>query len=177
MNYYSLLNTPVIQYPSGRKIGVLSDIFLKENTTEVLGIVATNRSLVYSNRLYKPFDIIYVGTQEISVVGPGIKFVKVPKAENPISFKELIGLKTLSDKNSENIGTVKDGYFDMEAGSLTELLVGGSIADDIINGRKVLKTEAIREENGIVKAKNPLLIPKSGGLKAIARRSNYDKTN
>ena len=67
LNYYSLLNTPVIQYPSGRKIGTVSDIFLKENSTEIFGIVATNKSLIYQNRLYVPNDIIYTGTHEVSV--------------------------------------------------------------------------------------------------------------
>ncbi len=169
MNYYSLLNTPVIQYPSGRKLGVVSDVFIKENSTEIFGIVAKNRSLIYQNRLYSPKDIIYFGTREVSVVGPGSKFIKNPKAE-VLSFKEMIGKKTVSDNKSVNIGTVKDGYFDMEMGSLTELLIGGSIADDIINGRKILRLTSLNEENGILKAENPSVTPRLKGLKAISHK-------
>ena len=97
MNYYSLLNTPVIQYPSGRKIGTVSDIFLKENSTEIFGLVATNRSLIYQNRLFVPGDIIYTGTHEVSVMGPGVKFIKAPK-EKYLSFRNIIGLKTVSSE-------------------------------------------------------------------------------
>lgn len=171
MNYYSLLNTPVIQYPSGRKLGVVSDIFIKENSTEIFGIVAKNRSLVYQNRLFSPKDIIYFGTHEVSVVGPGTKFLKNPKGK-VLSFRDMIGKKTVSDNKSVNIGTVKDGYFDMEMGSLTELLIGGSIADDLINGRKILRLSSINEENGILRAENPALIPRLKGLKAISHKES-----
>lgn len=167
MNYYTILNTPVIQYPSERKIGTVSDIFLKENSTEIIGIVATNRSLIYQNRLFKKGDILYAGTAEVSVKGPGIKFIKAPKEPEFISFKKLIGIKAAPEGDNFYIGTVKDGYFDMEAGNLTELLMGRGVADDIINGRKILKADAIKTENGILRAKNPSLISKSRGLAAL----------
>lgn len=176
LNYYSLLNTPVIQYPSGRKIGTVSDIFLKENSTEIFGIVATNRSLIYQNRLYAPGDIIYTGTHEVSVFGPGVKFIKAPK-EKFLSFRHIIGLKTVPAGSSVSIGTVKDGFFDMEAGSLTELLIGKSIADDIINGRKLLRADSITEEHGLIKAENPALLSNGKGLKALGARSSYDKNS
>ena len=148
MNYYSLLNTPVIQYPSGRRIGTVSDVFLKENSTEIFGIVATNKTLIYRNRLYTPQDIIYTGTHEVSVFGPGVKFIKEPM-EKCLSFRHIIGLKAMPFESNVSIGTIKDGFFDMETGSLTGLLIGKSIADDIINGRKLLRTDSIKEENGI----------------------------
>ncbi len=176
MNYYSLLNTPVIQYPSGRKIGTVSDIFLKENSTEIFGIVATNRSLIYQNRLYVPGDIIHVGTYEVSVIGPGLKFIKSPR-EKYLSFRHLIGLKTVPEGSTTSLGTVKDGFFDMEAGSLTRLLIGKSIADDIINGRKLLSADSLKEEDGLLKAGNPALMPRGKGLKALGIRSSYDKNN
>lgn len=176
MNYYSLLNTPVIQYPSGRKIGIVSDIFLKENSTEIFGLVATNRSLIYQNRLFVPHDIIYTGTHEVSVMGPGVKFIKAPK-EKYLSFRNIIGLKTVSSESNISIGTVKDGFFDMEAGSLTELLIGKSITDDILNGRKLLTADSIKKEDGLLKAENPALIPNGKGLKALGLRSSYDKNS
>ncbi len=176
MNYYSLLNTPVIQYPSGRKIGTVSDIFLKENSTEIFGIVATNRSLIYQNRLYVPQDIIYTGTREVSVLGPGVKFIHAPK-EKYLSFRHIIGLKAVPSESNISIGTVKDGFFDMETGSLTELLIGKSITDDILNGRKLLKADSLMKENGILKAENPALIPNGKGLRALGLRSSYDKNN
>ncbi len=169
MNYYSLLNTPVIQYPSGRKLGVVSDIFIKENSTEIFGIVAKNRSLIYQNRLFSPKDIIHFGTHEVSVVGPGTKFMNHPK-EKVLSFRQMIGRKTVSDNKSVNIGTVKDGYFDMEMGSLTELLIGGNFADDLINGRKILRLSSINEEDGVLRAENPSLVPRLKGLKAISHK-------
>ena len=176
MNYYSLLNTPVIQYPSGRKIGTVSDIFLKENSTEIFGIVATNKSLIYQNRLYVPNDIIYTGTHEVSVFGPGVKFIKAPK-EKYLSFRHIIGLKTVYSASLKSIGTVKDGFFDMEAGSLTELLIGKSITDDIINGRKLLRADSLCEENGLLKAENPFLTSNGKGLKALSLRSSYYNSN
>ncbi len=176
MNYYSLLNTPVIQYPSGRKIGTVSDVFLKENSTEIFGIVATNRSLIYQNRLFTPGDIIYTGTREVSVIGPGVKFIKTPK-EKYLSFRHVIGLKAVPLENNTSFGIVKDGFFDMEAGSLTELLIGKSITDDILNGRKLLRADSLKEENGVLKAENPALIPKGKGIKALTLRSSYDKNN
>lgn len=176
MNYYSLLNTPVIQYPSGRKIGTVSDIFLKENSTEIFGLVATNRSLIYQNRLYVPGDIIYTGTREVSVFGPGVKFIKAPK-ESFLSFRHLIGLKAVPSESNISIGTVKDGFFDMEAGSLTGLLIGKSITDDILNGRKLLTVDSLKEENGLLKAENPAIIPNGKGLKALGLRSSYDKND
>ena len=176
MNYYSLLNTPVIQYPSGRKIGTVSDIFLKENSTEIFGLVATNRSLIYQNRLYVPGDIIYTGTREVSVFGPGVKFIKAPK-ESFLSFRHLIGLKAVPSERNISIGTVKDGFFDMEAGSLTGLLIGKSITDDILNGRKLLTADSLKEENGLLKAENPAIIPNGKGLKALGLRSSYDKND
>ena len=72
---------------------------------------------------------------------------------------------------------MKDGYFDMEAGSLTELLIGGSLADDLLHGRKRLIADSIREENGVVMAKNPALLSRSKGLRALSVRSKYDKSN
>ncbi len=174
MNYYSILNTPVIQIPSGRKMGTVSDILIKENSTEIIGIVATNRSLIYQNRLFKNEDILYCVTEKIAVRGPGTKFLKYPKEPDLISFKELIGLKAAPENSRIYIGTVKDGYFDMEAGVLSELLIGGNIADDIIYGRKILKADSIKNENGILKAKNPSLFQKNRGLKAL---STKNKTN
>ncbi|MDO5477864.1 MAG: hypothetical protein Q4G23_01735, partial [Clostridia bacterium] len=85
--------------------------------------------------------------------------------------------KTVSSDNYKSIGTVKDGYFDMEAGSLTELLIGKSITDDLLNGRKLLRADSIHEENGLLKAKNPALISNGKGLKALGARSSYDKNN
>lgn len=176
MNYYSLINTPVTHYTSGRKLGVVSDVYLKDNSTEILGFVATNRSLVYQNRLFYPEDILDISPQRVSVYGPGIRFLKTPKEPDAVSFKRLIGLKAAPENNRVRIiGTVKDGYFDMETGSLTELLIGRGFADDLINGRHLLKADSLKEENGIVKARNPSLIAKSNGLKALASRSSYDK--
>mgnify|MGYP000013746580 FL=1 len=167
MNYYTILNTPVTEYPSGRRIGAVSDIYIKENSTEIIGIVAKNRSLIYQNRLFKKGDILYTGTDEVSVRGPGIKFLKEPKEPGIISFKKLIGLKASSFDNNFYIGTVKDGFFDMEQGTLTELLMGRGIADDLLNGRKILRADSYKTENGVLKAKNPALISKSRFIFAL----------
>ena len=161
MNYYTILNTPVTEYPSGRRIGAVSDIYIKENSTEIIGIVAKNRSLIYQNRLFKKGDILYTGTDEVSVRGPGI-----------ISFKKLIGLKASSFDNNFYIGTVKDGFFDMEQGTLTELLMGRGIADDLLNGRKILRADSYKTENGVLKAKNPALISKSRFIFALPSKKH-----
>lgn len=155
------MNTPVTEYPSGRKIGIVSDVYIKENSTEIIGIVAKNRSLIYQNRLFKKGDILYTGTNEVTVRGPGIKFIKEPKEPGILSFKNLIGLKASSFDNNLYIGTVKDGFFDMEHGTLTELLMGRGIADDLLNGRKILRADSYKTEDGILKAKNPAVISKT----------------
>ncbi len=176
MNYYSLINTPVIQHPSRRKMGAVSDVFLRKDSLEIRGIVATNRSLIYQNRLFYISDILYADTNAVIVCGTGRRFIKSPNDSECLSFKRLLGQTAMSD-NSTSIGTVKDGYFDMEAGSLTELLIGGSLADDLLHGRKRLIADSIREENGVVMAKNPALLSRSKGLRALSVRSKYDKSN
>ena len=82
--------------------------------------------------------------------------------ENVMKFKEKM----------KYLGQIKDGNFDMELGYLSEILLGGSIADDILNGRKILRTDSIKEKGGFLFAKDPLIFEKSKGLRAISERSN-----
>lgn len=165
MNYYSILNTPVIEYFSKKKLGTVQDVFMKENSAEIIGIAVASKGLHLFGRLFKPENILFAGINEISVMGPGEKYIFRPTESFAISFKKLIGLKTASYENNTLMGTVKDGYFDMEAGILTELSIGQGLADDLINGRKILSADSFKEENGILRAKNPELTSKERGLK------------
>ncbi|MDP4133916.1 MAG: hypothetical protein Q8882_07875 [Bacillota bacterium] len=167
MNYYSLLNAPVISFPTGRKIGELSDVLLLDNSTLIFGVIATNRSLIYSNRLFKTSDILYMSKDTVTVSGLGERFVKIPKAEGSISFKKAIENNALSDRKHKIIGMVKDGYFDMETGSLTELLVGGSIADDLIHGRRLVRCDSLSLKDGSLTAENPVEFEGSRELRRL----------
>lgn len=162
-NYYSLLNTPVTEYCSGRKIGYVDDIYLKENSTEIIGISAKKGSLIYRSRLFTREHILFTGINKVSVKGFGTGFFLRPKIPKAVSFKHLIGLKAEADDNNIFIGTVKDGYFDMEAGRFSALLIGRGIADDLLTGRKFLTAEAFKTENGVLKVKNPSVISKRRG--------------
>lgn len=157
------MNTPVIEYLSGRKIGTVDDIYLKENSAEIIGLLAKNSSLIYRNRLFTKENILFTGINGVSVNGSGTGFFLSPKIPKAYSFKKVIGLKAESDENNLFIGTVKDGYFDMEAGRFFALLIGRGIADDLLSGRKILTADAFKTENGVLKVKNPSVITKKRG--------------
>lgn len=164
LNYYSLLNTPVIEYPSRKHLGTVSDIFIKENSSEIIGMAAKSNGLIYQNRLFNSEDILYAGTDYLSVHGFGKRFFAHPSEPGFLSFRALIGLDAAPYEGKEYIGKVKDGYFDMEAGSLTEVLIGKGLADDILSGRRLLKADSYKTEDGILRVENPSLIPKSRGF-------------
>lgn len=171
MNYYTILNTPVTEYPSGRHFGTVSDIFIKENSSEIFGISAKNMSLIYQNRLFNIRDILYSGADGVTVRGPGKRFLNHPNEAGLLSFRGLLGLKASPDDNDLFIGKVKDGYFDMETGTLTELVIGKSIADDLLSGRKILRADAYQTEGGILRVKNPSLMQKSRGLISLMQKT------
>ncbi len=171
LNYYSILNTPVIEYPTKKPLGKVSDIFIKENSSEIIGIAAKSNGLIYQNRLFNSEDILYAGTDRLSVHGFGKRFFTHPSEPGFLSFRALIGLEAASHEGKEYIGKVKDGYFDMEAGSLTELLIGKNLADDIVSGRKLLRAASYRTENGILRVENPSLISKSRGFLPLMQKN------
>ncbi|MGM9551678.1 MAG: PRC-barrel domain-containing protein [Clostridia bacterium] len=124
----------------GKCYGRLSDILVNKGTNEILGIISTNDSFVYKNRLFNREDIISSDETSIYVKGFGEKFVKVIPIEDYQSCENDIYKRKAVLTDGRNVGKIQNMNFDLETGIMTEFEIGSSIAEDLLKGRKICRT-------------------------------------
>lgn len=169
MNYYTLINLPVFERRSGKKIGRLTDVLIYENEKRIFGMVATNKNVIYANRMFLRDDIYAVTNDFVIVEGRGEKFVRAPRTSGFISFKNAVENTKLKDEQKNLLGIVRDGYFDMEIGELTDLLIGHGFADDLIHGRQIVSVAGITKKDTELIAQRPELREKNRGIKRLLK--------
>lgn len=127
---------------TNKYFGRLSDILVNKDTNKIIGIISKNDSLIYRHRLFYIEDVCGMDEVNVFVTGFGEKFVKV--VPTFMDFKscenDIFKRKAIFSDGSE-AGKIQNINFDFESGSMTEVEIGASIAQDLLEGRMICPTQ------------------------------------
>ena len=144
MKARDILGLPII-YDDGRKSpGFLKDIIINICEKQVNAFVAEKTGF-RKNRLIFGFDNIRdIGggaliVKSISGVDKCIEYKKSCNTNKSLSDidKKKIEIKVYS-KNGEDLGLVKDIFFDLQTGYIEAFELSNGLIEDIIEGRKII---------------------------------------
>ena len=137
-SYLGLKGRRVSSKDTDKYFGRLSDILVNKDTSEIIGIISKNESIIYKHRLFFMRDIVKTDELCIQVKGYGEKFIKVvPLYEDFKSCENDIFKKRALYPSGRTAGFVRDISFNFEAGVMSGFEVGSSLIQDLINGRLV----------------------------------------
>jgi uncharacterized protein YrrD len=122
---------------SGKYFGRLSDIIVNKGTNKIAGIVSEKDSFMFHKRFFKSSDIESVDNLHVYVSGDGEKFsndAKYQSVGNDIYRRNAV----LSD--GREAGKIQNINLNLESGTITGFEIGSSIADDLLEGRKICRT-------------------------------------
>jgi len=172
LSFSRLLNLPVIDKISGKKIGRLTDVYLTKGTNEIYAIVVTCGSIIYRNKIIKSSDVLYIAGDAV--------YVNLKNHDKNISAETKSYLKDLVDKEAFNdkgnfLGKIKEGIFDVEAGYLEEIEIGRGFTDDLMRGRPRLKVNGnldISKDSVTVETLKNSLRESKKGIKNIVKKGS-----
>jgi len=120
--------------------GRLSDILVNKETNNIIGIVSKNDSLLYRYRFFPTEDIVYLDELKVYVRGRGEKFVRVIPCEGEFhSVENDIFKRRAVLPDGSDAGKIQNISIDFNLGAVTGFEVGSSLAQDLLNGRKICR--------------------------------------
>lgn len=141
-SFLKLKGRRVTENNTKKYFGRLSDILVNKDTSEIIGIISKNDSLIYRHRLFYIKDVVGRDELSIYVTGFGERFVKVvPIFTDYKSCGNDIYKRKAVLEDGSVIGKVQNMNFNLEAGILTEFEIGSSLAQDLLNGRIICPTQ------------------------------------
>ena len=141
-SFCALLGKKVCCKKTNKCFGRLSDILVSKGTNEIIGIVAKNDSLIYPRRFFYFEDICDKDSVNIFVSGFGEKFMKVVPifAEFKSIEADMLKRKAVFPDGRE-AGKIQNINLNMETGTIEGFEIGISIIQDLLNGRKLCRTQ------------------------------------
>lgn len=113
---------------SGKKIGIVEDIFINFYEGKVIGLEISNYSLFSKKNFVKYEDIISIDKEII--VRNSIKY-------NGIKLKDIKGMEII-DKNGNIKGTIEDLIIRENDFSIKGLLISTGVIDKLLKGKQIL---------------------------------------
>lgn len=171
-SFARLYHLPVIERTTRRKIGLLSDVYVKKESGELIAVEVTNENILYRKRLFYAKDIVRETPGYLLVQGFGERYAAVlpDGVQSAKSYRrEIYNKKAM--RGSEVLGKIKDCAFDFETGQMEEIEVGKGIAEDLLNGRtRLLLSDGISVRGGSVDVHcENRVIPSQKGIRNIMK--------
>ena len=171
-SFASLYHLPVIERETRRKLGNVSDAYLKKESGELIAIQVTNENILYRNRLIYAKDIIRETPGYVLVRGFGERYAAVlpERVQNAKSYRREIYNKKVV-RGDTVLGKIKDCSFDVETGKMDEIELGKGLSEDLLYGRAKLRlSDGITVRQGSVKVgKGNRVLPSGKGIKNIMK--------
>ncbi len=145
-SFLKLKGRKIFEKNSKKYLGRLSDILVNKDTSDVIGIVSENNSLIYRHRFFDVKSICDYDEVDITVKGFGEKFVKiVPVFADFKSCENDIFKRKAVFSDGTFAGKIQNINFDMETGNIYQFEIGTSVIQDLLSGRMVCpSTQNIR---------------------------------
>jgi len=162
----SIIGLPVINGKTGKKLGVIKDLYTKNRGTYLEGFYVTNN--INRRFIAVPFDDATVGYDAVIAEGYTTKFYH-EKAKDEV-LEKLLNKKVVREDGAE-IGVISDIIFDPLTGRIEGLELSESVIGDLISGRQILPYEPPEFIDGealiisMEQAQN--IIPMERGIKNI----------
>ncbi len=122
--------------------GRLSDIIVNKDSNEIIGIISKNETPFYRHRFFPKSDISGMDETHIFVTGFGEKFAKVvPVYKAFLCCGDDIYKRRAIFKDGSDAGKVQNIKLDFETGVITGFEIGSSLAQDLLVGRKLCRTQ------------------------------------
>lgn len=140
--FSAVSHLPVFSVETGEKLGVFADLYINKHG-QVTGFLLDKKSF-FQRDLFLPLESIYrIGQDSIFVYTD--KFAEKPTASDVYPLKQgkrrFYG-KPLLTLEGEKLGIVEDVYFQEELGTVIGYELTEGLLADLIEGRKVVKTNA-----------------------------------
>jgi uncharacterized protein YrrD len=134
----SIIGLPVIEESTGRKLGIVQDIYTNNQNAQLEGIYITNKG--WGNKTIGiPFEGVTIGYDAVITEGrlhPSTQ----PMIENNSELKKLLNKKVVREDGKE-LGVISDIILDPLTGKITGLELSESVIGDLISGRQILPYE------------------------------------
>ena len=141
-SFVVLKGKKVCEHETNKYFGRLSDIIVNKDSNKIIGIISKNEALLYRHRFFPVKDICGGDEVNVFVKGFGERFVKViPVWGDFICCGNDIYKRKAVYSDGSDAGKIQDINFDFEAGIITEFEVGFSLAQDLLVGRKLCRTQ------------------------------------
>jgi len=141
----SIIGLPVIEGSTGRKLGVVKDLYANGQSARLDGFYVTDKG--WGNKTIGiPFDDVTIGSDAIITEG-SISQVTRPSEQNGGELEKLLGKKVVREDGME-IGYISDIILDPLTGAIEGLELSESVLGDLISGRRILPYEPHEYTNG-----------------------------
>lgn len=143
-----ILGLPVISDDGSKSLGILKDIIINIHKKQIIAFISEKTGLLK--------DRTYFGIEDIRSVGSGAIIVSNVKASNIDRKVEKNCGQNLNEnkkytdiekrkeeikvysKNGDDLGLVKDVFFNLDTGYIEAFELSDGLIQDIIDGRKII---------------------------------------
>lgn len=163
-SFASLRGRKVCNKDTNKYFGRLSDILVNEGTNEIIGIISKNETLIYPRRFFCIGEIMGYDEICIHVSGYGERFAKVvPVYTDFRSMGDDIYKRKAVLPDGSDAGKIQNINLNLEMGIITGFEIGFSLAQDLINGRKICPARnTIHFNHGSIVLENSPIEMKNG---------------
>lgn len=134
----SIIGLPVIEESTGKKLGIVQDIYTSNHNTQLEGILISTKGWG-GKTVGIPFEGITIGYDAVITEG-GLKSSSQQVLGNKSELKRLLNKKVVREDGKE-LGVISDIILDPLSGRITGLELSESVIGDLISGRQILPYE------------------------------------
>lgn len=141
----SILGLPVIDGRTGKKLGVVKDLYTSDQSAQLQGFYVTNKG--WGNKtMGLPFNNATIGYDAVIAEGELSESNNIKKEEGE-KLEKLINKKVIREDGVEQ-GIISDIILDPLTGRIEGLELSESVLGDLMAGRRILPYEPREHENG-----------------------------
>ena len=164
----SILGLPVIDGRTGKKLGVVKDLYTIGQSSHLKGFYVTNKG--WGNKTIGiPFDDATVGYDAIIAEGE-MSAPHLPRQLPSDGLDKLLNKKVVREDGVE-LGLISDVILDPLSGRIEGLELSGSVIGDLISGRRIMPYEPFEHLDGdilvITMEQAESIAPGNRGIKNI----------
>lgn len=164
----SIIGLPVIDGKTGKKLGVVRDLYTSSRNSQLEGFYVTNKGWG-SKTIGIPFEATTIGYDAIVTEGAFTTDTE-PQEEHNSELDKLLNKKVVREDGME-LGSISDIILDPLTGKIQGLELSESVIGDLISGRRILPYEPREYSDGemlvITLEQAESISPSNKGIKNI----------
>jgi uncharacterized protein YrrD len=134
----SIIGLPVIEGRTGKKLGVVRDLYTSGRNSQLEGFYITNKGWG-SKTIGIPFEGVTIGFDAVIAEGD-LPAEAEPREEKNEDLAKLLNKKVVREDGME-LGYISDIILDPLTGRIEGLELSESVIGDLISGRRILPYE------------------------------------